>query len=166
MNRINNLYTAFWNFSYGPDHKIIARLPKQEPHIHPVIQGLLSDIAIAKSFRISSEYEIAGGDLDFLISGVLDTGTTKSVCIEFKNAHNPRLSHGLLKQLPDYMRAEGCDFGVYCVLWFKGADFGEPKHLDEINLKLSLEREASSAGLLSIRIMIFDLSRPTPPSRL
>jgi hypothetical protein len=166
VNAINNLYTAFWNFSYGPEGKISARAPKQEPHIHPIIHGLLRDIAIAKSFKISSEYEIAGGDLDFLISGVLDTGKTKSVCIEFKNAHNPRLSPGLLKQLPSYMRAEGCDFGVYCVLWFKGADFAEPEHSDEIDLKLSLEREASSAGLLSIRVMIFDLSRPTPPSRL
>jgi len=166
VNAINDLYTAFWNFTYGPQGKIIARLPRQEPHIHPIIHGLLRDIAIAKSFNISSEYEIAGGDLDFLISGVLDTGKMKSVCVEFKNAHNPRLRHGLLKQLPKYMRAEGCDFGVYCVLWFKGDDFGEPKFPNEIELKLSLEREASSAGLSGIRVMIFDLSRPTPPSKL
>lgn len=166
VDKINNLYRAFWNFKYGPHGKIVERLPKQEIDIHPTFRGLLSDIAIEKNFKISPDYEIGGGALDFLITGIIDPGYIGSVCVEFKNAHNSSLKDGLLKQLPAYMQAEGCDLGVFCVLWFKGIDFAEPSYSNEVDLKLMLEREADAAGLTGIRVMIFNLSRPEAPSRL
>lgn len=104
--------------------------------------------------------------MDFLISGYLKTGEIANVCVEFKHAHSPDLEDGLLKQLPAYMRAKGCNFGLYCVMFFKGPYFTEPRKHDLRNIDLFLNRLASSAGLSNIRILIFDFSRPKPPSQL
>jgi len=128
---------------------------------------LLFDIAIAKNFQIIPEYHIAGWSLDFLITGILKTGEHANICVEFKHAHNPKLVDGLIKQLPAYMKSKGCDFGVYCVLYFKGKYFDEPRGYDDPDkLKLYLNNQAVSAGITNIRVLIIDLSHPKPPSQL
>jgi len=158
------MYNAFWDITYEGS-RIVLRKPKREPDILPIIHGLLFDIATAKNFQISPEHQIGGGQLDFLISGCLKTGEIANVCVEFKHAHSPDLEDGLLKQLPAYMRAKGCNFGLYCVMFFKGPYFTEPKKYNLRNIDLFLSGLASSAGLSNIRILIFNLSRPKPPSR-
>jgi len=159
------MYNAFWDITYEGS-RIISRKPKREPDILPIIHGLLFDIATAKNFLVSPEHQIGGGRLDFLISGHLKTGEFANVCVEFKHAHSPDLKDGLLKQLPAYMRAKGCNFGLYCVMFFKGPYFMEPRKYDLRNIDLFLNGLASSAGLSNIRILIFDFSRPKPPSQL
>ena len=159
------MYNAFWDITYEGS-RIVSRKPKREPDILPIIHGLLFDIATAKNFQVSPEHQIGGGRLDFLISGCLKTGEIANVCVEFKHAHSPDLEDGLLKQLPAYMRAKGCDFGLYCVMFFKGPYFTEPRKYDLRNIDLFLNGLASSAGLSNVRILIFDLSRPKPPSQL
>jgi len=159
------MYNAFWDITYEGS-RIVSRKPKREPDILPIIHSLLFDIATAKNFQVSPEYQIRGGRLDFLISGSLKTGEIANVCVEFKHAHSPDLEDGLLKQLPAYMRAKGCNFGLYCVMFFKGPYFTEPKKYNLRNIDLFLSGLASSAGLSNIRILIFNLSRPKPPSRL
>jgi len=71
----------------------------------------------------------------------------------------------LREQLPAYMRAKGSDFGIYCVTYFKGKDFGKPEQYDKHTLRMALELARRSAGLDRIAIRIFDLSRPEPPSK-
>lgn len=159
------MYNAFWDITYEGS-RIVLRKPKREPDILPIIHGLLFDIATAKNFQVSPEHQIGGGQLDFLISGCLKTGEIANVCVEFKHAHSSDLEDGLLKQLPAYMRAKGCNFGLYCVMFFKGPYFTEPRKHDLRNIDLFLNGLASSAGLSNIRILIFDLSRPKPPSQL
>jgi len=159
------MYNAFWDITYEGS-RIVSRKPKREPDILPTIHGLLFDIATAKNFQVSPEYRIRGGRLDFLISGSLKTGEIANVCVEFKHAHSPDLEDGLLKQLPAYMRAKGCDFGLYYVMFFKGPYFTEPRKYDLRNIDLFLNGLANSAGLSNIRILIFDLSHPKPPSQL
>lgn len=160
-----SMYNAFWDIIYEGS-RIVSRKPKREQDILPIIHSLLFDIATAKNFEVSPEYQIGGGRLDFLISGHLKTGQIANVCIEFKHAHNPDLKDGLLKQLPSYMRAKGCDYGIYCVMFFKGPYFAEPRKYDLRNIDLFLNGLASSAGLSNIRILIFDFSHPKPPSQL
>jgi len=159
------MYNAFWDITYKGS-RIVSRRPKRETDILPIIHGLLHDIALAKNFQIYPEYQIASGRLDFLISGQLKTGETVNVCAEFKHAHSPDLENGLLNQLPTYMRAKGCDFGLYCVMFFKGPYFTEPKNFDLKNIDLFLNGLANSAGLSNIRILVFDFSHPKPPSQL
>ena len=102
-----------------------------------------------------------------MISGHLKSGENVNVCVEFKHAHNTDLKDGLLKQLPAYMRVKGCNFGLYCVMWFKDSNFTKPKKYDDITgLDLFLDRLANSAGFSNIRTLIFDFAHPTPPSQL
>jgi len=162
------MHNIFWDITYEK-HRIVSRKPKKERDILPLIHGLLFDIATAKNFQISPEHKTGGGLLDFLISGPLRTGEIANVCVEFKHAHSPDLEDGLLKQLPAYMRAKGCNFGVYCVMFFKGPYFNEPKNLNlrgQNAIDIFLNRKASSAGLSNIRVLIFDFSHPKPPSQL
>jgi hypothetical protein len=126
---------------------------------------MLSDIALVQNLEVSREYPTAGGQLDFLFTAPLRTGQIIPVCVEFKHAHSSDLLHGLLVQLPAYMQAKGSDFGIYCVTYFKGRDFGEPAEYDKHSLRMALELKRRSAGLDRISILIFDLARPEPPSK-
>ena len=159
------LHNPFWDITYDGS-KILSRGPKHETDIHPTIHGFLFDIAIAKNFLINPEYQIAGGKLDFLISGTLSTYETVNACVEFKHAHSKDYLQGLLKQLPAYMKSKGCDFGIYCVLYFRGRHFPEPTEFDKDKLGLFLEIERRRAGLSNVRVIILDLSHHTPPSKL
>ncbi len=161
-----NIYNAFWNITYRGLFEIAPRKPKREPDIVALVHGLLFDVATAKHFEVSPQYPLGGGELDFLISGHLKTGETANVCVEFKHAHSNRLRHGLLKQLPEYMQTKGSDFGIYCIMFFKGKYFDKPKKYDVEGLDFYLKNLASSAGLSNIRILVFDLSYPKPPSQL
>ncbi len=164
--RIANIYNAFWDITYKGSLEIAPRKPKKEPDIVAIIHSLLVDVKIAKNFEVSPQYPLGGGELDFLISGHLKTGETADVCVEFKHAHSPKLRNGLLKQLPTYMKTRGCDFGIYCVMFFKGKYFEKPKKYDVESLDFYLKGLAGSAGLSNIRILVFDLSYPKPPSQL
>jgi len=159
------VHNPFWDIFYEGS-KIISRKPKRETDIHPTIHTLLYDISLAKSLQISTEHAIAGGQLDFLISGILSSGQIVNVCIEFKHAHSKDVFSGLLKQLPAYMQAKGCDFGLYCVMWFKGEDFSEPKEYDLHQLEMLLNGSSISAGLSNIRVILLDFSHKKPPSKL
>jgi hypothetical protein len=158
------LSNPFWDITYE-GAKIISKKPKREIDIHPTIHALLFDIALAKNLQITPEYPIAGGQLDFLVSGTLKNGSTVNACIEFKHAHSKDLLHGLLNQLPAYMQAKGCDLGLYCVMYFKGEDFPEPKHLDLNELEILLPGKILSAGHSNIRNIILNFSHEKTPSQ-
>lgn len=160
------IYNAFWDITYKGTFEIAPRRPKSEPNIVPTIHGLLFDVATAKNFQISPQYPIGGGKLDFLFSSYLKTGDIANVCVEFKHAHSRKLESGLLKQLPAYMKTKGCDFGIYCVMFFKGKYFEKPEKYDLEALDLYLKNLAGSAGLSNIRILVLDFSYPQPPSKL
>ena len=100
------------------------------------------------------------------MTGPLRTGKRVSVCIEFKPAHSDDIKHGLLKQLPAYMTAEGANFGIYCVLYFKGKHYEHPKNHDADSLYTELTKLRLKAGLHNIRVEILDVSHQEPPSRL
>jgi hypothetical protein len=165
IDTIGLLY-PFWNTIYSGS-KIVDRMPKHETEIHPTIYGLLYDQAIAKNVQIIPEYPIAGGNLDFLITGALKNGDVANVCVEFKLAHSKDIENGLIKQLPAYMRAKGCEFGLYCVIFFKGPNFIEPKKYSSITeLGIDLNRIRIQENLDNIRIYIIDASQIITPSSL
>ena len=164
--RTASIYNAFWDITYKGTLEITPRKPKREPDIVSIIHGLLCDVAIAKNFQIPPQYPLGGGELDFLVSGQLKTMEITNVCVEFKHAHSRKLKSGLLKQLPAYMQTKGCDFGIYCVMFFKGKYFKKPEKYDLEGLDFYLKNLAGSAGLSNIRILVSDLSYPIPPSQL
>ena len=154
---------AFWDVT---DLDFKGRKPKNETDILPTIEGLLYDIALVRNFYVSRDHYVASGKLDFLISGYLKTGEMTSVCVEFKHAHSNDLHNGLLKQLPFYMRSKGCDFGLYCVLFFKGKFLDAPANLKLNTVESTLSELAKSSGIKNIRILVFDFSYPIAPSKL
>jgi hypothetical protein len=159
------LIQPFWDITYD-GHRIASRSPKRETDIHPTLHGLVFDIAIAKNLLVTPEHPIGGGKLDFLVTGLLTNGRPVPVCIEFKHAHSDDRINGLLKQLPAYMRSKGSEFGVYCVMYFRGEHFSEPKDLSVTDLELELAVHQREAGLGNIRILTLDMSHQASPSKL
>jgi hypothetical protein len=154
----------FWDMLYD-GRKIANRQPKRETHIQQTIHALLYDQAIAKNFEIIPEAPVAGGRLDFSIIGFLtDNGPVKA-CVEFKYAHSDAIEHGLTDQLPLYMRGNGSDFGIYCVLCFKGEYFDEPDK-DNFQIRADLENIRGKHALKNIRVIILDVGYHPPPSAI
>lgn len=157
-----SMFPAFWDYQ-REGRKVVSKKPKRETDIHPTVDALLRDIALAKNFDVDREVIVAGGALDFQFVGSCASGERSRVCVEFKHAHSGDVVHGVSVQLPEYMRAKACSFGIYVVLYFRGDDFDKPSR-DLNELRLELEKHRVQTGL-NIRIVLWNLSRPVPPSK-
>lgn len=146
--------SQFWN----------GKRPKSEPELQPVLETLMSDQALDRKIDVHREVKAAGGELDFLFTGALQDGTSVRLPIECKLAHASDIEHGISTQLPEYMRALGCEFGVYYVLNFRGREWSKPTDTDG-ELLLRLTKASSKAPDLRIAIRFLDLSRRQPPSK-
>ncbi|MGI0021575.1 MAG: hypothetical protein ACRD9Q_01820 [Nitrososphaeraceae archaeon] len=160
----SNMYNSFWDFQFDGS-KIVSRKPKKETDIVKGIHGLLIDVAALKNYHIHPESPAAAGNLDFLVNGVLDNGKVIGSCVEFKHAHSPDLNHGLLKQLPAYMRSNGSEHGIYCPLYFKGSYFDLPEETI-LDMEFRLKNLAFDSGFKNINVITINLSRPLSPSRV
>lgn len=160
----SNMYDAFWDFSHEGS-KITNRRPKRETSITATVHGLLFDILLLKNIQIYPEHPLAGGNLDFLLSGILQSGEFANACIEFKHAHSQNLENGLTNQLPTYMNANGCKYGIYCPIYFKGHYFNKP---DESipDMEFRLKNLVPPRLYPDINVFTLDLSRPISPSQL
>ncbi len=158
---------GFWDRE-GKTKNLSSSSPKMERQYQSVIREMLHDIFLAKGIDLVSEYEVAGGNVDFLLSANTKEEGRVNICLEIKSAHHANLAHGLQTQLPAYM--DGCDAsaGIFLVV-----DFGE-------NYKCSLPRNqlpdlAATDSVESIQwlrpkertieVVVFDVSRPIPPSK-
>lgn len=153
----------FWDVQRGPGGSFESYEPKHETHLHAVVEALLHDVSISKNLQFSRELVPGGGNLDFLVTGVLAIGELAKVCVEFKKAHAQDVLTALTTQLPAYMASHNTDHGVYAVMWFKGADFDQPARFDDQDdLTTDLNHELLNHGLsLRIRPVILDVSRPS-----
>lgn len=160
-------YSQFWNIRYDKN-SIISREPKKETEVHPTIKCLLSDQSLLSSFEVIPEFKTGVGNLDFLIIGKTENGDTSKICIEFKNAHSDDLSHGLLVQLPKYMKSCQAEYGIYCVLFYKGEWYDKPSYRDSTALLVRLDKELDKMEepiKRNIRTIVFDLSKPKSASK-
>jgi hypothetical protein len=150
-------YSAFWDENG-------KKTPKKESKITPIIHQQLLTPARIKGFEVTHQ-DTGAGILDFRVGASLSDGKKTFVCIECKHAHSRRLEHGLTVQLPEYMRQRECEFGLYCVFWFKGPDFPNPKKFSNPdNMTEYLNYVKYEEGLHNIRVLPLDLSYPEPPS--
>ncbi|HMT09566.1 MAG TPA: hypothetical protein PKA82_16315 [Pyrinomonadaceae bacterium] len=162
---------GFWDI-HRDGQRIVKRVPKHEPDIHPTIRHLLDDLEITKNFQIVPEYHTGTGRLDFLISAPLVTGKIGRVCVEFKNAHSKDLAHGIQSQLPNYMESTSTDFGIYVVLDY-GADYpfnpngfqadGFPGKIESLDTALNLG--AGSTRRKYLRFIVLPVGQTPPPSK-
>jgi len=158
----------FWDITYDGS-KIVTRLPKKEPDIHPTIHGILSDQALMSSIEIIPENKTGVGDLDFAFAEYVKGEGIKSICIEFKHAHSQDVFNGLIHQLPLYMQNKKAKYGAYCVMYFKGEWFDLPNEYDSNTLDLAFVdkvMESDKPEILDIiRIFIYDFSKKASASK-
>lgn len=173
LNEINNKihrtnsYKSFWNIEYE-GQKIIKRTPKTETEVQPLIHALLSDHLFLKGIEVFPETHTGAGNIDFLFSASLVTGGISKIAGEFKLAHSKDLIHGMTDQLPEYMRAHQCTYGIYCILNYKGDWFQKPKTPENRDLYFHLSMETKNYSvpeLEFIRPFVFDLAKPKTASK-
>jgi len=135
-------------------------VPRPEPQVMTNIAALLEDHSLVAGYQLIRESAAGSGRVDLRAIAPLANGGTLTVCIEGKHAHVDSVEHGIVAQLPEYMRRTGADFGIYLVLWFQSADFNRPKD-SALDLRLALH---GSRPWNNILVEILDLSLPLPPS--
>ncbi|MEH6460851.1 hypothetical protein [Chitinimonas sp. JJ19] len=166
--RTSAMQSAFWNKT-DFQKTVVNRLPKSEPDAQPTIAGLLQPLCDARNLELHRESTLAGGFLDFCISGFVEGMGICHVPIEVKNAHASALDAGLTHQLPHYMKAKRAEYGLYLVLWYKGNHFSKPKrHVAIAELRFHLARLCCQHGLEGrIEVQVLELSDSAPsPSQL
>ncbi len=159
----SNSRDAFWEVVV--DGKTETRKPRLEVSNQNLIHALLHTLKVVKNFELISGPKSGGGELDFLLIGTLESGIRVKVCVEFKNAHSPKLEHGLLKQLPEYMKLNGSNLGIYMILNFKDSEFQHPKK-SETELDFELSKKAMDVGLGKIRILCTNFGKKPSPSKI
>lgn len=162
MERIEilNLYQPFWNTASGK-----APVPKAEPEVQPTLHAMMLDDADFRELSVERESVHGTGEVDFLFCGSV-AGHPENVCVEFKLAHSKNLKHAIREQLPSYMRQRYTDLGILVVLWYKGADWEQPRNYNCIeNLIADLLQETLKVRRkVPINVFGIELSKRPPPS--
>ena len=163
QNKIDSIgaHKLCWDYNGEKDK---PPTPKAEPHVTVLIELLLKDVAAQKGFQIIPQAGAAGGSLDFQINKAVVGGKISVLAMEVKNAHATDIEHGLITQLPVYMRSISAEFGIYLVLWYKGKHFKRPKDESFPELHLSLT-QSKPRPEKNIRILNLNLAIPEPPSK-
>ncbi len=139
--------------------------PISEPDAQPLVVSHMADVFAIKGIHLSREEVLANGELDFHCSFTARDGRLLKTCIEMKNAHHGHLFAGIERQLPAYMLAERSRDGIFLVLWYKDADFAEPRaHQSVASLRKCLEERVPPG--LRIDVVIVDCTKPQTPSTL
>lgn len=158
--RDSNMYSLFWDFDRTSGPKNPPK-PKREPQSFGGIIGLLQDDAVIKGYTVVPEGGASSGKLDAHVIASLADGRQAKIAIEAKNAHSPDLEHGLMDQLPEYMRAIDADYGIYFALWYKCEVFDQPSE-PSIDLGLRLSKMRPLENMYSD---LFKLALPQSPSK-
>ena len=160
-------HKSFWNFIYD-GNTIVSRSPKKEVELQPLIHCLLSDQMLLSSIEVIPEHTTSAGKLDFLFVAHVKGRGLRKLCAEFKLAHSVDLEHGLIVQLPRYMKVSEAKYGAYCVLNFKGTWFDQPSKPEKANLEFYLSKIKLASEDISkdqIRCFVFHLAKPEPASK-
>jgi hypothetical protein len=148
----------------------IRRVPRDEPLLTRHIELLLRHVRKIKGMQIMPEVQNADGRLDFLFTGILESGQEVRIAVEFKVAHHTKLADGLFQQLPEYMNRVRADAGIFAVLDF-GPEYPTPglnkepwsRH-NEPTLKMKLPTVVLETGM-PIRAVVIDVSKGISPSK-
>jgi hypothetical protein len=154
----------FWDIQRD-GNRIMGRRPKRETDVQAVIHAMLVDHMLLSNIDVQPEARSSAGAVDFLFTGTLKGGSRCRLCAEFKSAHSRDLISGLSTQLRFYMEAAETVHGAYCVLDFRGPDFGHPlEETSKLLGKLHAADAATPHGRRHpIKVHWFDLA--TNPSR-
>lgn len=158
--------TPFW-YERSVNRKK-RKYPKHETDSHHILELMLINYTMRNSIQLLREQYTGRGKVDFSFTGIVNGEGMRCVAVECKNAHSPDLEDGLLNQLPIYMNQNNAEFGIYCVLWFKGEHEARPKHYENPKylherLKNLLQRDKLTSR---IRVVVLDVSIKPTASRI
>lgn len=165
----------FWNDARdvmieGKKHKILAS-PKQEPKIQPTIHVFFDHKLRPFGIHVLRETYEGIGSLDFKFLITIKGNIPLNVCAELKLAHSDELEHGLITQLPLYLKASPSNSGIYLVMWFKdekGEYFNKPTNKDKSEMLTYLEKkvkEINENDDFKIESILIDTSKRPSASK-
>ena len=87
--------------------------------------------------------------------------------LNLKSAHSSNLTNGYIHQLPEYMKANGTDNGVYVAFWYKGKNINKPKYDSPVDLGIDLKGAQIKAKVRdNMHVIKFDFSSTQTPSQI
>lgn len=150
---------AFWDIIYE-GNAIISKNPKKEPTIHPHLKSLLDTELFLKGIDIYRENKTSVGNIDFTLTGYVKNKGLSSVCIEIKNAHSKEVEDGFTTQLPNYMVAQGAQYGAYCVLNYSYPTGNRETRAELVGRLMVLQVTSKNPYVRSnIRVYVIDLDK-------
>jgi len=103
------------------------RTPRNERAVQHLFRSITTHYCRANNIDISPESNAGRGPVDFKFS----RGWTARALVEVKLTNNTKFWKGLQRQLPQYLRAEDVDFGVFLSVGFRDQDF-ESDRMDAV----------------------------------
>jgi len=160
-------YHGFWDKTHGDRGKIIARTPKRETDVQPILHCFIADQMLHSNVEIIPEYNTGAGNADFLFIGSVASQSPAKLIAELKNSHSRDVEHGYLAQLPTYVDNSESDYGAYCVLCYHGEWFDRPDLSgDSITHRLyDAQKSEIGTSFDSIKIITLDLSKKKSASK-
>ena len=166
----------FWdggrNITHNGNEIEVPLNPKKETNIQPILQLLLQISLSGLGIHVVRETDVGVGILDFQCLYTTKENKAISISIEFKLAHNKKIKHGLIKQLPAYLRANQSNSGVFIVMRFKDEKaryFKEPKDRKKYEMIKFLEETSKTIKQkegLEIDTILIDASIKPSASKL
>jgi hypothetical protein len=113
--------------------------PRKEKIVQAVAAAMFAAHSRAAKVDVSREVDMGRGPVDFKFS----QGTwEKRALIEVKLINSSKFFSGASKQLPQYLRTEQIEFGIYLCVGYTDADFAPErvKRVDDTLRALSIEK--------------------------
>lgn len=134
-------YKLLWD-----DTKTIAR---NEDHVQVLFKGILDPHCRANNIDLTREVNQGMGPVDFRFS----CGYKNRVLLEIKLAQNTQFWNGLKKQLPQYMKVDSCQYGIFLVVVYTDKDMERIKDIEKIRAETECEYD------IQLKVVIVD-ARP------
>jgi hypothetical protein len=118
ISAVINQYTLFieerggWRLLWNDD-----KSEKPEEAAQLVFLGLARGYCEANGIVLDREVNLGRGPVDFKFSN----GYEARALLEMKKLHNGKFWNGLLRQLPSYLKSEGCEVGWFVAIRYRKA---------------------------------------------
>lgn len=106
-----DLWTAFWDDSHTK--------PRKEKIVQAVASAMFGAHCNAAHVEMSREVDMGRGPVDFKFTA----GWQRRALLEVKLMKSSKFFSGASKQLPQYLRTERIEFGLYLCVGYTDADF-------------------------------------------
>ncbi len=153
---IDEIITDFKNMVENMGYKLLLDdngKPRYEELCQILFDVYLKNYCRRVGIDLTREVETGRGPIDFRFS----SGVRFIAHVEFKKENNPKLAHGLSKQLPTYMISEKVKLGFFVIFEFGMKDISELKDKLE-KQRIELEREKG------IKLRIIYINAKSKPS--